>query len=116
MGEDWKEKLNALKESGTIKEEETEELASEKEENLNIANKGQKERLSVIIDRKGRKGKSATIIEGFTVEENEVKEIAKTIKQKLGKGGSVRDSEILIQGECKDEVIHILENMGFKVK
>ncbi|MDE6856671.1 MAG: translation initiation factor [Muribaculaceae bacterium] len=72
--------------------------------------------LHVLIEKKGRGGKTATIIEGFEISDEEIDEIAQTLKKKLGTGGSSRGGEILIQGDRKADVIRLLKEMGFKVK
>lgn len=71
--------------------------------------------LRVIIDRKGRRGKTATIVEGFTLPDAEVDAIASELKRKIGTGGSSRGGEILLQGEWKEKAADILKAMGFKV-
>ena len=73
-------------------------------------------RLFGCCDRKGRNGKIATIIEGFIVSQQEVENIARELKQKLGVGGSVRQGEILIQGDHKNVVQKFLESKNFKIK
>ncbi|MDE7419224.1 MAG: translation initiation factor [Muribaculaceae bacterium] len=76
----------------------------------------QKSALHVLIEKKGRGGKTATIIEGFEITDEEIDEIARTLRKKLGTGGSARGGEILIQGDRKNDVINHLKGMGFKVK
>ncbi|MBN1464125.1 translation initiation factor [candidate division KSB1 bacterium] len=68
------------------------------------------------IDRAGRKGKSVTIIEGLQVNPSHLAEIAKTIKQKLGVGGTAKEGRIEIQGEQRDKVATLLSEMGVKIK
>lgn len=75
-----------------------------------------KDLLRVIVDRKGRKGKVATIIEGFTISDEEVAEVAAMLKRKLGVGGSSRGGEILIQGDAAARVRELLVKEGYKVK
>lgn len=72
--------------------------------------------LHVLIEKKGRGGKTATIIEGFEISDDEIDDIARSLRKKLGTGGSSRGGEILIQGDRKADVIKMLQDMGFKVK
>ena len=76
----------------------------------------QTEPLRILTDRKARKGKTATIVEGFLCDDDELKEIAKELKTKVGVGGSSRCGEILLQGDCKAKTAEILKNKGYKVK
>ncbi len=60
------------------------------------------------MERKGRGGKTATIIEGFPGTDDELKALATRLKQQLGVGGSARDGEILIQGDCRTRLRELL--------
>ncbi len=71
------------------------------------------QQLKVLIDRKQRKGKPVTLVTGFVGSEDDIKDLAKTLKSKCGVGGSAKDGEILIQGEFKDKVYDLLVKMGF---
>lgn len=75
-----------------------------------------RQNLRVVIDRKGRKGKTATIIEGFTLPDEEVEEIASELKRKIGTGGSARGGEILLQGDWKEKTIELLKAKGYNAK
>ena len=72
--------------------------------------------LYVSIDRKQRKGKEVTLVEGFVGTEDDLKDLAKTLKSKCGTGGSAKDGEIIIQGNKKDKVADLLDDMGYRVK
>lgn len=111
MALDWKDALGALKDSGNIPVDDTPDPEPQTQTETR-----QKTPLHVLIDRKGRKGKTATIIEGFTGSDEALMQLAKTLKQRLGTGGSARDCEILIQGDRKSDVISILQSLGFKTK
>ncbi|PCI97660.1 MAG: translation initiation factor [Flavobacteriales bacterium] len=81
-------------------------------EELDTLNKNM-QALKVLIDRKQRKGKSVTLVSGFVGCEDDLKDLAKTLKSKCGVGGSAKDNEILIQGEFKEKVFELLINMGY---
>lgn len=75
-----------------------------------------KQTLKVLIDRKQRKGKSVTLVEGFVGSTDDLKELGKLLKSKCGVGGSVKNGVIIIQGEVLDKVMAILKTEGYMVK
>ena len=105
---DWKDKLGA---AFGMEVPTTEEIAAEKAAQADapqadaLQQQG-REVVHVVIERKGRAGKVATIIV----------DLASQLKQQLGVGGSARGGEILIQGDHRDRVMQILRDKGFKVK
>jgi translation initiation factor 1 len=65
---------------------------------------------------KGRKGKTVTIVSGFQLADDELKNLAGQLKRRCGTGGSVKDGAIIIQGDHRDTLINELKNLGFKAK
>ena len=76
----------------------------------------QKNPLICKFEIKGRNGKPVTLIEGFEGTEEELKQISKKIKTTLGIGGSEKDGIIVIQGDNRDKIMKILQDMGYKTK
>lgn len=72
--------------------------------------------LYVRLDRRNRKGKTVTLVEGFAGSGEDLKELGKELKSQCGSGGSVKQGEILLQGDFRDRVVSILKDKGYKVK
>lgn len=72
--------------------------------------------LRVQLDKKQRAGKAVTLITNFVGTEEDLQILGKMLKTKCGVGGSVKDNEILIQGDWRKKVIEILQKEGYKVK
>lgn len=72
--------------------------------------------LYVSIDRKKRKGKEVSLIEGFEGTDDDLKTLAKVLKSSCGVGGTAKDGEILIQGNFRDKIMDILAEKGYKTK
>jgi translation initiation factor 1 len=67
-------------------------------------------------DSKGRGGKTVTLVKKLVLSEEDLKELAKKLKQICGSGGTVKDGEIEIQGEHRERIAGALQKMGYQVK
>lgn len=76
----------------------------------------QQQKLYVSLDKKNRKGKAVTLVEGFIGTDEDLKTLGKTLKAKCGAGGAVKDGEIMVQGDFREKVTQYLETEGYKVK
>ena len=72
--------------------------------------------LRVSLDKRHRKGKEVTLITGFVGSEDDLKDLGKELKSKLGVGGSAKNGELLIQGDFRDQVLQLLSDKGYKAK
>ncbi|MBP3670203.1 MAG: translation initiation factor [Bacteroides sp.] len=104
---DWKDRLNVVYSTNPdfnyecIEEEEAETLPKNQQ------------KLRVGIEKKGRGGKTVTIIKGFIGSEDDLKDLSKWLKTKCGVGGSAKEGEIIIQGDFKQRIIELLKVEGY---
>ena len=74
------------------------------------------QKATVRLDRKGRGGKSVTVIEGLRMPQKEREALLKQLKTKLGTGGTVKDTCLEIQGDHCDALMAVLEKLGYPTK
>lgn len=70
----------------------------------------------ISLDTKGRKGKGVTLIKGLRLRPDELKKLAKELKQKCAVGGAAKDGNIEIQGDHRDIIIALLKAKSYTVK
>lgn len=108
--QDWKDRLNVVYSTNPNfqyqkdSDEDTDTPAPTKQD------------LKVWLEKNNRGGKTASVIKGFVGKEDDLKELGKLIKTKCGVGGSVKDGEIIIQGDLREKIIQILAKEGYRAK
>ena len=101
--QDWKSRLGVVYSTNKDYQYQSE---GDNEEVETPANSAQK--LLVAIDRRNRGGKQVTLVKGFRGKDEDLQILAKKLKTKCGVGGSVKDGEIIIQGDFRDKILEIL--------
>ena len=101
---DWKERLGVVFSTNPNYHYEV-ETPEEEPDTLPFA----QQRLRVKIERAGRKGKTVTIVSGFIGKMDDLKEFSTWLKTRLSTGGSIKDGEIVIQGDQRQAVLTLIE-------
>lgn len=81
-----------------------------------IATRQKNQPVIVGIERKGRGGKTVSIVAGVMSHDAGKEALLKLLKTKLGTGGTIKDDTIEIQGDRRDQIVEILIGLGYKAK
>ncbi len=104
---DWKDKLKfAYSTNPEYTPEEQEEPIETVEPSKQI--------IRVWLEKKNRGGKVVSIVSGFVGPDEDLKNLGKILKSRCGVGGSVKDGEIIVQGDFRDRILSILNELGYK--
>ncbi|MDR1199686.1 MAG: translation initiation factor [Prevotellaceae bacterium] len=108
---DWKARLNVVYSTDTDYKY---ELKNTGDEQQTLPSRQQN--LTVCLDRKQRKGKKVTLVKGFTGTAEDLKNLGRELKAKCSTGGSIKDGEIIIQGDFCNKILELLAKAGYKAK
>ena len=72
-------------------------------------------KLKVKLETKHRAGKAVTLVLGFIGKEADREDLGKKLKTFCGTGGSVKDGEIIVQGDNRDKALQWLKKNGYGV-
>jgi translation initiation factor 1 len=104
---DWKDRLGVMYSTNSDFRYETEDEAEE--DTL----PKDKQLLRIVLDKRNRGGKAVTLITGFRGATGELEVLGKTLKVRCGVGGSVKDGEILLQGDFRQKALEMLTKEGY---
>jgi len=104
---DWKDRIHIVYSTRT----DFQYNYAEKEETVTPAK--EKQLLRIALDKQNRRGKKVTLITGFAGNEKDLQNLEKLLKMKCGVGGSIKDGEILIQGDFRSRLLEILLSEGY---
>ena len=74
------------------------------------------QKVLVKLDRKGRRGKTVTVVEGLSIDATGLEALAKKLKSACGSGGTIKDGKIEVQGEHRERILEILTGLGYRPK
>jgi translation initiation factor 1 len=77
---------------------------------------GKGRQVRILLDRKGRKGKTVTLVTGLRHNPDTMGEIAHALKERCGTGGTVKEGNIELQGDQRERAKAELEKMNYVVQ
>ena len=107
---DWKKRL------GVVFSTNPDFAYTEQQEEVQQTLEPSRQRIVVSIDRRCRAGKQVTLVGGFVGSDEDLAELGRKLKIKCGVGGTAKNGEITIQGDFRDRITSLLNEMGYRAK
>ena len=107
---DWKKRL------GVVFSTNPDFAYTEQQEEVQQTLEPSRQRLVVSIDRRCRAGKQVTLVSGFVGSDEDLAELGRKLKIKCGVGGTAKNGEITIQGDFRDRITSLLNELGYRAK
>ena len=107
---DWKKRL------GVVFSTNPDFAYTEQQEEVQQTLEPARQRLVVSIDRRCRAGKHVSLVSGFVGSDEDLAELGRKLKIKCGVGGTAKNGEITIQGDFRDRITSLLNEMGYRAK
>ncbi len=76
----------------------------------------EQQKLKIEVSRKGKGGKTVTIVSGFQLTPENLQSLTKQLKNQCGTGGTSKDTSIEIQGDHRQKLLEIVTKLGYKAK
>ncbi len=111
-----KKKLSSFGDLGGMVFSTNPEFEQEEEFTEEVSISNNQQTLYVSFDKKQRKGKVVTLVQGFEGSEADLLSLGKLLKNKCGAGGTAKEGAILVQGNFVAKIMEILAKEGFNVK
>jgi len=110
-----RKKLNSLEDLGGMVYSTNPEQRLSANEEEHSTPPPQQQQLEAHLEKKGRAGKKAVIIQGFTGRKEDLEHLAKALKNHCACGGSVKNGDIVLQGD-RQKAMDYLQQQGYQVK
>lgn len=107
MATDWKDALAGLLNNAECTHTDNAECTGDTNTSEEPG-KVKRQKINVSLEKKGRGGKTATILYGFDCSDEELQQIGSYLRKAIGTGGSARGGEILLQGDWRGKVAEVL--------
>lgn len=111
-----KKKLGSLEDLGGFVFSTNDDFVPESDNESTESIDNNAQRLEVCLEKKGRGGKTVVIVRNFEGPEEDLNELGRNLKKYCSCGGSVKDWEIIIQGNLRDKVCAYLDKEGYSYK